>query len=55
MTTIPWENLYHGNLRNATLGEDYLNDLYERSKIDYLIRQASKFGYMLMPCAVIEK
>jgi transposase len=37
------------------LGEDYLSDLHKKSKIDYLIRQAGKFGYMLMPCAVIEK
>jgi transposase len=37
------------------LGEDYLNDLHKKSKIDYLIRQAGKFGFKLMPCAILEK
>jgi len=37
------------------LGEDYLSDLHKKSKINYLIRQAGKFGYMLTPCAVIDK
>ena len=35
--------------------EDYLSDLNKKSKINYLIRQAGKFGYMLTPCAVLEK
>jgi transposase len=37
------------------LGEDYLSDLHKKSKINYLIRQAGKFGYMLTPCPIIEK
>lgn len=32
------------------LGENYLNDLHRKSKINYLVRQAGKLGYRLMPC-----
>ncbi len=32
------------------LGENYLSDLHKKSKIDYLIRQAGKLGFRLMPC-----
>jgi len=37
------------------LGEDYLSNLHKNSKLNYLIRQAGKFGYTLTPSGVAEK
>ena len=37
------------------LGEDYLSNLHKNAKLNYLIRQAGKFGYVLTPCAILEK
>jgi transposase len=46
--------LKHG-AKFQDLGEDYLGNLYKNSKLNYLIRQAGKFGYILKPCSVPEK
>lgn len=46
--------LYHVIKHGAEfkdLGENYLHDLRRQSKIDYLVRQARKLGYTLMPCS----
>ncbi|MDA8408212.1 MAG: transposase [Deltaproteobacteria bacterium] len=44
--------LKHG-AKFKDLGEDYLSDLHKNSKLNYLIRQAGKFGYILKPCSVL--
>jgi transposase len=50
--------VYHvlkNGVKFKDLGEDYLSNLYKNSKLNYLIRQAGKFGYILKPCSVPEK
>ena len=46
--------LKHG-AKFKDLGEDYLSNLHKNSKLNYLIRQAGKFGYTLTPSGVAEK